>query len=267
MKKFITSFFVTVALFLAVGISSAQQSVTNGAIRVTFPTADWAETQPPSQLRDALDRTKSQLKLVVHAVSQSSQLRFYATRYDYPSNDLSIGLAGYLDGVRGRCARQARGEPAEKLINIGGFPVQTFEADLPRGMFIEIRTILCASCLYSLEIGGPAASRQEAKRCLDSLLLVGERPLPSSVVESILRVRTQTAGTKAAYERGRRFGYVAGYVIFASLVAVILVLAFRRKPAPHSPHPLPSRKAVPPPLPSPAVPPVVGVRSKSEDDK
>jgi len=256
-----------VAIFVAVHICSAQQSVTNGSIRVTFPTADWAVTDPPAELRDTYDSTRSPLKLIFHSISQSSRLRFYITQFDYPSDfgDLTAGLAGYLDGVRNRCVRQASGDVTEEVVNINSFPVRIFDANVSGGMFIEIGTVLCTDRVYSLEISGPVTSRQEAKQCLNGFSLVGEAPLQPSVVEGILNARAKTGGAISAYENGRRAGYALGFVLTASVVVVALVLVLKRKTNAQNSSPLTSAKIMAPPIPSSLVPPIIQSKSKPDN--
>jgi hypothetical protein len=244
------------ALSLNVAVCLAQQSATSGNIRVSFPTPNWTETEPPAQLRAAYDGTKSPVKLVFHAVSVQSQLRLYITQTDYPDTSKEKFLAGYLAGIRNALARQAAGDVTEYLDQNGTIPTQIFKVDLPGNNFIEDRAIICEGRVFLAQVGGPTSSSSEGKQCLNGISIAGERPLPTSMLNALSQTRAKTA----AYERGRRIGYAAGkaagrafIVTLIVGVIVVFVLAVRRKPVNRSATPA-SAHVAPPPLPPTVTP-------------
>ena len=257
---------VLISLLGAVHTCSAQKPIIHGTLQVTFPNAEWSETEPPRELREFFESGVSPMKLVLHAVSVKSKLRFHATRFNYVStNDIDIIIAGYLDGVRKRCVRQAAGEVTETPGNLpgNGFPVYTFTAKAPGDVFFQVTTIFCADGLYSLEINGPEGSRSEATQCLDGVSVVGEPGLPYALFQRALQVRANVTGRSAAFKMGRRLGYAAGILFTASLVVLAFVLAFRRKPAAkNSPSALAKGLESPPPLPSTAGTPTIPRKGK-----
>ena len=212
----------------------AQQIITNGNIRIIFPSADWNETNPPHQMLQALDDSKTPLKLIFHAVSTPSKLRFYITQFDYPpiyDTNMAKFLADYLAGVRDRCSRQASGEVIERQDHIGNLPVKIFEAKLPNGLFLEIRTVFCAGRLYSLEMGGSVDSKAAAEQCLNGVSFVEENPIATSLMNRILQMKPQFTQMTTAYQQGKKEGYVFGAVLtglfIISAVVIILVSIFR----------------------------------------
>jgi len=157
--------------------------------------------------------------------------------------------AGYLDGVRRRCARQASGKVLEHIDQIAAIPTQTFEADIPGNLFLEIRAMLCADRVYLLEVVGRASSHAEAGRCLDGVSIGGESPLPADVISGLSQTMAQTGELRAAYERGRGLGRLIGAGLVVIVVAGVIAIIFsasrsRRKLANQT------SSAVPPPIPS-----------------
>lgn len=200
--KAIIRLLAALVLSLNAQVCLAQQSLTNGNIRISFPTPNWTETEPPPELRAAYDGTKSPAKLVFHAVSVPSRLRLHITQFDYPDGPRETILAGFLDGVRRRCARQAAGDVVERLDQSAAIPVQSFELDIPGKLFLEIRAILCADRAFLVEIGGPTTSRSEAKQCLNGLFIDRESALPTPVLDRLLQKRAETAKLRMGYEKG-----------------------------------------------------------------
>ena len=226
-----------IALSFPAHVRSAQQFATNNGIKVSFPTPSWSETAPPPELLATYDDSSSPVRLVFYAVSQPSRLRLHITKFGYPPYPPApkeIFLAGYLSGLRQRCARQATGSVAEHLDLGGALPVQTFEADVSGGLFLEMKAVFCAERVFLMEIEGPTTSRTEAKQCLDGVSIVGESALPVVLFTRLSQARAQTGHARAqtgqlrvAHERGPRLGYGLGVAISAVLfIGFIAVRVF-----------------------------------------
>jgi hypothetical protein len=234
----------------------AQELITKGPIQLTLPTPDWEETEPPAEIMATYEKHKIPVKMIFHAVSPRSELRFFIIRYDFPTQqDLDVQFAGYLDGVRRRCARQTTGEVSEASGDYHGLPYKSVSAALPGGMFLEIRIVFCHDHLYLLEMGGLAKSRPEAKQCLDNITFSGEAPPLLGTSGGIDQIHERTTGTTAAYERGRKLGRLLAFCLFGGLVAVIVLLIIRQWMPGRSVNPIRTGQSpTPPPLPAKAPP-------------
>lgn len=242
--------------------SSAQQFAPNEGIKVSFPTPSWTETEAPPELLASFGGTKSPAKLLFHAVSQSSRLRLHISSFDYPTGPREIVLTGFLDGVRRRFARQTTETINEYTDQDGLIPMHIFEANLPSDFFLEVRAVLCAGRVFLIEIGGPTASRTEAKQCLEGVSITGESALPVEVLTNVVQLRSETRELRGHFESGRRRGRALGIAIIALIFVVIatgLAFALRKKKSRQ-----PSGR-VPPPINSsepPSIPPVISNRNQ-----
>ncbi len=149
-----TTTWLAAFLLLAASLCNAQQVIKHGSIEVNFPTSSWIETEPPTELT-AVTNLNPQLNIDFHAISQPAELRLLITRLEYPVAGNGEVVAGYLSGARRRCQRQAREPIVEKSDFTGKIPIHSFQANLPGGLFLEIRALFCTERVYLLEIRRP----------------------------------------------------------------------------------------------------------------
>jgi hypothetical protein len=80
-------------------------------------------------------------------------------------------------------------------------------------------------------MGGSADYKAAAEQCLNSVSFVEEKPIAASLMDGIIQTKPQITQTTAAYQKGKRIGYVFGVAITGllviSAVAIILVSIFR----------------------------------------
>jgi hypothetical protein len=248
---------VLFTLFVAETISRGQNVVTNDDLLIRFPTADWRESQAPAQLKNAFSTPGIPLRLRFHSVSPAAKLRFYITQFDYPAGPKEQILAGFLDGVRQRCARQASDEVKEQQGEKEGLPYRTFSCNAPNNYFLAIRVYMAADHAYTLEISGPREARVEAERCLEGVVITGTRNMAPAVEQRIKEIRTTTRSTSEAYGKGRRIGYAVGFmfggIIIIGAPVLVLVILLSRKRTHNPPVIRQTISPQPPPLPPPGV--------------